>query len=278
MKAALPSSLCALDCKVFPSTLSCYRAKVRSNTKTVCERASQTIKIYCSQKEGCWPDWSTSPGSWVLPSSHSLSQETPCSLTSSSGCNQHYWMVGAFVWASLYPHQLSDLTEWMFVQCFTVYAYFYLDHITSFSQENPGLITALSAECWLGPSIAVARLYASHLLVATAPRGKCAAVASLLRPESWSRGWEVAEGHPVSDRTGIYSQGGRLQSPCPWWHVKLANTLHHAQLGEYISFSIYTCHLIRLSQQSIIPLDWKGAVKWFLWLLTAAEQDPYQVF
>lgn len=53
MKAALPSNLCTLDCKIFPSTLPCYRAKVRSNTKTVCERASQTVKIYCSQKGGC---------------------------------------------------------------------------------------------------------------------------------------------------------------------------------------------------------------------------------
>lgn len=53
MRVASPSNLCTLDCKIFPSSLSCYRAKVRSNTKTVCEHASQTIKIYCSQKEGC---------------------------------------------------------------------------------------------------------------------------------------------------------------------------------------------------------------------------------
>ena len=53
MRVASPSNLCTLDCKIFPSSLSCYRAKVRSNTKTVCEHASQTTKIYCSQKEGC---------------------------------------------------------------------------------------------------------------------------------------------------------------------------------------------------------------------------------
>lgn len=58
VKATSPPSLCALSCKILTNTLPIYRAKVRSNTKTVCGSALQTIKdpIIVARRKVTWPD------------------------------------------------------------------------------------------------------------------------------------------------------------------------------------------------------------------------------
>lgn len=43
VKATPPPSLCVLNCKTFTTDLPCYRAKGRSNAKTVCESALHTL-------------------------------------------------------------------------------------------------------------------------------------------------------------------------------------------------------------------------------------------
>lgn len=69
----------------------------------------------------------------------------------------------------------------------------------------------------------------------------------------------------------MHSQGGWLQRLCPLQHVKLVNMLQHAKLVASISF-LFTYAMSfnhhNSSTRQVIPLYWKGAVKWFLLIRT----------